>query len=94
MRATVKAKVATGGRVMDASLAGKWISPMHPEIVKDAPGQCDVCGMDLVPVTETDNAPVYVCPMPQCKTATKEPGTCPVCNMNLVEYQPEAASDR
>ncbi|MGM0600122.1 MAG: heavy metal-binding domain-containing protein, partial [Candidatus Rifleibacteriota bacterium] len=29
---------------------GKWISPMHPEIIKDKPGKCDVCGMDLVPV--------------------------------------------
>ena len=48
VRAIVKSKVAGGGRVMDASLAGKWISPMHPEIVKDEPGSCDVCGMDLV----------------------------------------------
>ena len=48
VRAVVKSKVAGGGRVMDASLAGKWISPMHPEIIKDAPGACDVCGMDLV----------------------------------------------
>ncbi len=48
VRAVAKAKVATGGRVLDAALAGKWISPMHPEIVKDAPGTCDVCGMPLV----------------------------------------------
>ena len=48
VRAVVKSKVAGGGRVMDASLAGKWISPMHPEIIKDEPGSCDVCGMDLV----------------------------------------------
>ena len=34
---------------MDSRLAGKWISPMHPEVVKDGPGTCDVCGMDLVP---------------------------------------------
>ncbi len=33
---------------MDPSLAGKWISPMHPEIVKDQPGVCDICGMPLV----------------------------------------------
>ena len=25
---------------------------MHPEIVKDAPGKCDICGMDLVPAAE------------------------------------------
>ncbi|MEJ2722863.1 MAG: heavy metal-binding domain-containing protein, partial [bacterium] len=22
---------------------------MHPEVVKDGPGKCDICGMDLVP---------------------------------------------
>jgi len=44
----VRSKVATGGRVMAPDLAGKWISPMHPEIIKDAPGMCDVCGMPLV----------------------------------------------
>ncbi|HUU82541.1 MAG TPA: efflux RND transporter periplasmic adaptor subunit [Phycisphaerae bacterium] len=48
VRAVVQAKVAEGGRVLDADLAGKWISPMHPEIVKDGPGTCDVCGMPLV----------------------------------------------
>ena len=47
-RGLVEAQVATGGAVNAPELAGKWISPMHPEIVKDAPGQCDICGMDLV----------------------------------------------
>lgn len=47
--AVVKAQVAGEGLVLDSSLEGKWISPMHPEIVKDGPGTCDVCGMDLVP---------------------------------------------
>ncbi|QDT32233.1 efflux RND transporter periplasmic adaptor subunit [Thalassoglobus polymorphus] len=48
VRAIVQAKVAAGGRVIDADLEGKWISPMHPEIVKDEPGDCDICGMPLV----------------------------------------------
>lgn len=48
VHALVRPNVAAGGRVMDPSLAGKWISPMHPEIVKDQPGKCDVCGMPLV----------------------------------------------
>lgn len=47
--ASVQAKVALHGRVLSADLAGKWISPMHPEIVKDGPGECDICGMPLVP---------------------------------------------
>jgi Cu(I)/Ag(I) efflux system membrane fusion protein len=44
--------MADGGKVFAPELAGKWISPMHPEIIKDAPGQCDVCGMDLVSAEE------------------------------------------
>ena len=48
VHAVVRPKVAAGGRVMDANLVGKWISPMHPEIVKDEPGKCDICGMPLV----------------------------------------------
>jgi len=50
VRAVVSSNVAAGGRVLDAKLAGKWISPMHPEIVKDQPGTCDICGMPLVRV--------------------------------------------
>ena len=52
VRGVVRAQVATGGRVMDPELAGKWISPMHPEIVRDEPGICDICGMPLVSVEE------------------------------------------
>ncbi|MCF6286681.1 MAG: efflux RND transporter periplasmic adaptor subunit, partial [Candidatus Hydrogenedentes bacterium] len=48
VRAVVKSQVATGGRVMDAGLAGKWIGPMHPEIIQDGPGKCNICGMALV----------------------------------------------
>ncbi len=48
VHAVVESKVAEGGRVLDPELAGKWISPMHPEIVKDEPGVCDICGMPLV----------------------------------------------
>ena len=48
VRAVARASIAEGGKVMNTDLAGKWISPMHPEVVKDAPGLCDVCGMPLV----------------------------------------------
>ena len=48
VRGMVRARVAGGGRVIDKALAGKWIGPMHPEIVKDTPGTCDICGMKLV----------------------------------------------
>jgi Cu(I)/Ag(I) efflux system membrane fusion protein len=48
VKAIVRANVAAGGKVMDPKLAGKWICPMHPSVVKDGPGKCDICGMPLV----------------------------------------------
>ncbi|MDO9071113.1 MAG: efflux RND transporter periplasmic adaptor subunit [Deltaproteobacteria bacterium] len=38
-----------------------WRCPMHPEIVRDAPGKCPKCGMDLVPV-QTEAAPAPAAP--------------------------------
>ncbi|HEY5653932.1 MAG TPA: efflux RND transporter periplasmic adaptor subunit [Pontiella sp.] len=67
VRALARPKVAAAGRIMDEGLAGKWISPMHPEVIKDEPGPCDVCGMPLVTaeslgyVTENEgNAPLLI----------------------------------
>ncbi len=48
IRAIVRSKTTSEGRVVDASLANKWIGPMHPEIIKDEPGNCEICGMSLV----------------------------------------------
>ncbi|HEY9050531.1 MAG TPA: efflux RND transporter periplasmic adaptor subunit, partial [Gammaproteobacteria bacterium] len=30
----------------------KYVCPMHPQIVRDEPGTCPICGMDLVPVKQ------------------------------------------
>ncbi len=48
VKATVQSQVAGSGRVMDANLAGKWICPMHPDVIKDQSGKCDICEMPLV----------------------------------------------
>jgi Cu(I)/Ag(I) efflux system membrane fusion protein len=48
VKATVRADVAAGGRIMEAALAGKWICPMHPEVIKSNSGKCDECQMPLV----------------------------------------------
>lgn len=48
VRAIIHSRVAQSGKVMDEALAGKWICPMHPEIIKDKKGSCDICEMPLV----------------------------------------------
>ena len=45
--AVVESEVGADGQVFSPDLAGKWISPMHPEVIKDGPGTCDVCGVPL-----------------------------------------------
>jgi Cu2+-exporting ATPase len=37
----------------------KYTCPMHPEVVKDAPGKCPKCGMDLVPVVKGDSGTTH-----------------------------------
>ena len=44
----VRTQISTGGRVIDPHMVGKWICPMHPEIIKEYSGECDSCGMPLV----------------------------------------------
>jgi P-type Cu+ transporter len=36
-----------------AAAGMQWTCPMHPEIVRDAPGSCPICGMALEPMTPT-----------------------------------------
>jgi Cu(I)/Ag(I) efflux system membrane fusion protein len=48
VKAIVRANIAAAGKVMDPRLAGKWICPMHPSVIKNEPGKCDICGMPLV----------------------------------------------
>ena len=33
-----------------------YTCPMHPEVVKNAPGKCPGCGMDLIPVESGSHA--------------------------------------
>lgn len=48
VKAVVRSNIAGSGKVMDTEMAGKWTCPMHPDVVKDTAGGCDICGMDLV----------------------------------------------
>ncbi|HCI15446.1 MAG TPA: efflux transporter periplasmic adaptor subunit [Candidatus Marinimicrobia bacterium] len=45
---TIHATLDGDGKAINPELANKWICPMHPEVVRDQKGDCDVCGMNLV----------------------------------------------
>lgn len=49
--AQIQIPIGPQGTVYDEQLAGKWISPMHPQVIRDEPGPCPICGMDLVPTS-------------------------------------------
>jgi Cu(I)/Ag(I) efflux system membrane fusion protein len=38
----------------------KYVCPMHPQIVRDKPGSCPICGMDLVPMEPEQASSVEV----------------------------------
>ncbi len=75
------------------SATGIFYCPMHCEGEKtyDKPGDCPVCGMDLVEEvkTSTNTATEYTCPM-HPEVIRDEPGSCPICGMDLV---PKAADE-
>jgi len=53
VRTVVRSKIASDGRAVGPDMTGKWMCPMHPEIVKAAEDRCGVCGMALVRAEET-----------------------------------------
>ncbi|WP_291134930.1 heavy metal translocating P-type ATPase [Flavobacterium sp. UBA7663] len=79
-----------------ANANGKYYCPMHceGEKVYDKPGDCPVCGMDLVKAPElTANKTLYTCPMhPEVIQETL--GSCPICGMDLVPMNPTDSEDQ
>jgi len=46
--AAVHSRVDAQGHAVNPYMAGKWVGSMHPEIVRENPGNCDICGMALI----------------------------------------------
>lgn len=75
-----------------ATPTGRYYCPMRCEGDKmyDEPGDCPVCGMDLVKEVVKDKSPsIYTCPM-HPEVEQEGPGTCPKCGMDLVPRTPDA----
>jgi membrane fusion protein, copper/silver efflux system len=47
VRAKVLAEINGGGKAMASQLEGKWMCPMHPEVIGDGPSSCPICEMPL-----------------------------------------------
>ncbi len=75
---------------------GTFYCPMHCEGDKtyDKPGDCPVCGMDLVEEQNlsTSNAEQWTCPM-HPEVVKDEAGSCPICGMDLVPKQPDLSAE-
>lgn len=68
--------------------------PMHCEGEKtyDKPGNCPVCGMDLVEQPAAKKISRYTCPM-HPEIVRDQPGSCPICGMDLVPMEPEVEEE-
>lgn len=75
---------------------GVFYCPMHCEGDKtyDQPGDCPVCGMDLVEEQNLSSASEeqWTCPM-HPEIVRDEAGACPICGMDLVPMQPDLSSE-
>lgn len=75
---------------------GVYYCPMHCEGEKTyaKPGDCPVCGMDLVEQPQVNNSKQqYTCPM-HSEIITEKPGLCPKCGMDLVPLEPSESSEQ
>ncbi len=74
---------------------GTYYCPMHCEGDKtyDKPGDCPVCGMDLVKEAKTSLSPTqYTCPM-HPEVISDDPGACPKCGMDLVPMEADESEE-
>lgn len=75
---------------------GTFYCPMHCEGDKtyDKPGDCPVCGMDLVEEQNlsTTNSEQWTCPI-HPEVVKDEDGDCPICGMDLVPMESDLSSE-
>ncbi|MEY8849240.1 heavy metal translocating P-type ATPase [Psychroserpens sp. XS_ASV72] len=75
---------------------GTFYCPMHCEGDKtyDEPGDCPVCGMDLVEEQNlsTTSAEQWTCPM-HPEIIKDEAGSCPICGMDLVPMEADSSAE-
>lgn len=106
VRAVLLAPLELEGQTASPELAGKWICPMHWEVVATAAGQCPLCGMALVPAEQvhrlepTSETPPLVVPAAavlwtgvRSLVYVRLPGDSPVFEGREVVLGPRAGDD-
>src|SRR5690606_16315935 len=75
---------------------GRFYCPMHCEGDKmyDSPGNCPVCGMDLVQEHNLSSvkSAEWTCPM-HPEVLKTESGACPICGMDLESRRPDTTAE-
>jgi multidrug efflux pump subunit AcrA (membrane-fusion protein) len=94
VNARLKAKLGGRGVVIDSEIMGKYMCPMHPDVISDKEENCPECGMKLELIGGRIGMFVpgliqshYDCPMKCEGSASDEPGNCPRCKMVLIENE-------
>jgi Cu(I)/Ag(I) efflux system membrane fusion protein len=90
-------------RASPSEAGAQYVCPMHPQVVADHPGECPICGMDLVPAArktaaagpagaEAATGPQrFTCPMHPDVVTDDPKARCPKCHMKLVPVVAPAA---
>ena len=94
VNARFKVKLGSEGVIFDPKIKGKFMCPMHPDILSDKADNCPECGMKLEPVGGRMGVFVpglipqlYGCPMKCEESVSGEPGSCPKCEMVLIKTE-------
>lgn len=86
-------------RAAASANAEVWYCPMHPSVVQDHPGECPICGMNLVQREKSTSSSTdagvshvghrhnpsdpFICPMHPEETGLSAEDRCPLCHMKL-----------
>lgn len=105
--AVIRSTLASDGQAAPTGVEGKFSCTMHPQVLRDEPGQCPICEMRLEQIpglepaaldhsmhaAEVPAAEEYSCPM-RCEgeKTHAESGNCPVCGMKLELVAPTPAA--
>ena len=96
VNARLKVKLGSEGVTIDSKIMGKYMCPMHPEVISDKEENCPECGMKLELIGGKTGVFVpglipqlYECPM-KCKGSVfGEPGNCLKCEKVLIKIKDE-----